>query len=305
MLKRDITTDIARCLVDSQFPLWSHLPIRSVDLDGWDNTTFRLGDDMSVRLPSHEMYVPQIEKEHQWLPILAKGLPLPIPRPLAKGEPGCSFPRPWSVYGWLPGTPATRDQIGDLEAFAADLADFLTALYAVTPSGGPPAGDHSFRRGGPVQVWDHETRLAVGAMADVIDARRVLDVWETAVASEWTREPVWVDGDVAPSNLLASEGTLCGVLDFGCCAVGDPACDLTIAWTLFRGRSREAFMDRLRLDDATWARARGWALWKAASSHVQARRSGEATEAAGVRFGWSGSPKSIIEELLTDCRANG
>jgi aminoglycoside phosphotransferase (APT) family kinase protein len=142
-------------------------------------------------------------------------------------------------------------------------------------------------------------------MADVIVAPLALDVWEAAVASEWTREPVWVHGDVAPTNLLASEGTLCGVLDFGCCAVGDPACDLTIAWTLFSGRSREAFMDRLRFDDATWARARGWALWKAASSHVQARRHGETTETAGVPFGWSGSPKSVIEELLTDSRANG
>jgi aminoglycoside phosphotransferase (APT) family kinase protein len=271
-----------------------------VDLDGWDNRTFRLGEDMSVRLPSHEMYVPQIEKEHRWLPVLAQSLPLPIPRPLAKGEPGCSFPRPWSVYGWLQGAPATRDQIGDLEACAVDLADFLGALYAVDPRGGPPAGAHSFLRGGPVRVWDHDTRVNIEAMADAIDPPSALGVWEAAVASEWTREPVWVHGDVTPSNLLASGGRLCGVLDFGCCAIGDPACDLTIAWTLFGGTSRAAFKDRLPFDDATWARARGWALWKAASFHVRALQGGGDPEAAAVRFGWSISPKRVIEELVFD-----
>jgi aminoglycoside phosphotransferase (APT) family kinase protein len=107
MDKPDITADVVQCLVREQFPHWSELPVRPVDLDGWDNTTFRLGDDLSVRLPGADGYVPQIDKEHRWLPVLAHHLPLPIPTPVALGVPGCGFPRPWSVYRWLPGRPSS------------------------------------------------------------------------------------------------------------------------------------------------------------------------------------------------------
>jgi len=62
--------------------------------------------------------------------------------------------------------------------------------------------------------------------------------------------------------LLVRTGRLSAVVDFGCSGVGDPACDLTIAWTLFSGESREAFCAALPVDDGTWARGRGWALWK-------------------------------------------
>ena len=299
MLKAEITTDVARCLVNSQFPKWSSLPIRRVDLDGWDNTTFRLGDHMSIRLPSAEGYVPQIDKEHRWLPVLAPYLPLPIPRPLAIGVPGCSYPRPWSVYGWIDGSVATKDQIGNIEEFAEDLAGFLTALYSVPSRGGPPAGDQSFNRGGPVGHWDEQTLGAISAMSDVIDADRAKEVWAAATDSAWTGELVWVHGDVSPSNLLATDGKLSGVLDFGCCAVGDPACDLTIAWTFFDRTAAARFRTLLSLDSATWDRARGWALWKAAITHVGALMNHRDPEQAGVGFGWARSPRQVIEEVLT------
>jgi aminoglycoside phosphotransferase (APT) family kinase protein len=274
------------------------LPIQSVALDGWDNTTFRLAEDMSIRLPSAYRYVPQIDKEHHWLTVLAPYLPLPIPMPLAKGVPGCSFPRPWSVYGWLQGSVATRDRIGDLEGLAQDLAEFLAALYSIPTTGGPHAGDHSFNRGGPVRHWDEQTLGAISAMSDVIDTARAKEVWDAAVASVWTDEPVWVHGDMVPANLLATGGRLCGVLDFGCCAVGDPACDLTIAWTLFDPPSAATFRSLLSFDGGTWDRARGWALWKASISHVQALRLNQDPERAGVGFGWARSPRQVIEEVL-------
>jgi aminoglycoside phosphotransferase (APT) family kinase protein len=135
-------------LVAAQFPQWAHLPVMPVELDGWDNTTFRLGEDLSVRLPRADGYVPQVNKEHRWLPTLAPQLPLPIPAPLAKGVPALGFPRPWSVYRWLSGEHATVERVGDLEAFATDLGEFLAALYAIDPAGGPAAGEHSFWRGG-------------------------------------------------------------------------------------------------------------------------------------------------------------
>ena len=145
------TVDTVSRLVASQFPHWADLPVREVSLQGWDNRTFRLGDELSVRLPSAAGYVPQIGKEHRWLPRLAPCLPLPIPVPIAKGQPAENYPSEWSVYRWLPGEPAATACIPDLTRFASDLAQFLSALYRIDPGDGPPAGPHSFYRGGQPQ----------------------------------------------------------------------------------------------------------------------------------------------------------
>ena len=107
MDKSEITPAVVKRLLAEQFPQWADLPVTRVELDGWDNTTFRLGDEMSVRLPSGDAYTAQVDKEHRWLPDLAPQLPLPIPQPLAKGAPSEEFPRPWSIYRWLEGEPAT------------------------------------------------------------------------------------------------------------------------------------------------------------------------------------------------------
>lgn len=263
MDKAAITASLVSRLVAAQFPQWADLPVTRVELDGWDNTTFRLGEDMSVRLPSAEAYAAQVDKEHRWLPILAPHLPLSIPQPLAKGVPAHGYPRQWSIYRWLVGDPATIERIADLGRFATELADFLTALYRIDPTGGPPPGRHNFFRGGQLATYDSETRDAIAALDTEIDARLATDVWEAALGATWNGPAVWFHGDVSAGNLLVDDGRLVAVIDFGCSGVGDPACDVTIAWTLFFGEGRETFRARLGLDDATWARGRGWALWKA------------------------------------------
>jgi aminoglycoside phosphotransferase (APT) family kinase protein len=290
-----MTEDLVSRLVAEQFPQWAGLPVEPVALNGWDNKTFRLGGELSVRLPSHDSYVAQIDKEHRWLPVLAGQLPLPIPSPVAKGEPGPAFPRPWSVYRWLPGEPALVDRIGDLVEFAGALAGFLSALYRADPSG-PPPGPHSFSRGGPVSVWDEQVRQAIDALDGEIPARAVTDGWEAALASTWSGPPVWVHGDVVGSNLLAVDGRLHAVIDFGCSAVGDPACDLAVAWTLFSGESRSVFRAELGLDQATWDRGRGWALWKAMAMLHQARARGSEAMGHARRMGWRWSPKTVVEQ---------
>jgi aminoglycoside phosphotransferase (APT) family kinase protein len=299
--KAAITPALVSRLVAAQFPQWAHLPVTSAELDGLDNTTFRLGEELSVRLPSADRYVLQVDKEHRWLPILAPQLPLPVPAPLAKGAPGCGFPRPWSVYRWLSGEHATVERVAGLNRFATDLADFLAALYGIDPTGGPAAGKHSFFRGGPLAVYDSEAREAISALKGEIDSDAATEVWEAALAATWRGTCVWVHGDVTGSNLLVVDGRLSAVIDFGCSAVGDPACDLTIAWTFFFGDSREAFRDRLRLDDGTWARGRGWALWKAMNTLVKAlRTNGAQTDLDSPRFGWRLSARHVIEEVLED-----
>ena len=257
------TADNVSRLVASQFPQWANLPVREVSLQGWDNRTFRLGDELSVRLPSAAGYVPQIEKEHRWLPRLAPCLPLPIPVPLAKGQPAQGYPSEWSIYRWLPGEPVATACIPDLTRFASDLASFLGALYRIDPDGGPIAGPHSFYRGGPLSTYDAETRRSIDALRDEIDANLATAIWEEALAATWQEPPVWVHGDVAVANLLVQDGRLSAVIDFGCSAVGDPACDTVIAWTFFSGSSREAFRNKLPVEPGAWTRGRGWALWKA------------------------------------------
>jgi aminoglycoside phosphotransferase (APT) family kinase protein len=258
-----IDAALARRLVGSQFPHWADLPVEPVAAGGWDNRTFRMGRDMAVRLPSAAPYAAQVEKEHRWLPILAPALPLPIPVPLAIGEPAHGYPWRWSIYRWLPGQAATLARIADLPAFATALAEFLAALQGIDAADGPPAGPHSFWRGGPLAIYDAETRRAIVALGERIDSRAVTAVWDAALAAAWSGAPVWVHGDVAAGNLLVKDGHLTAVIDFGCSGVGDPACDLAIAWTLFEDESRQAFRSALPLDASAWARGRGWALWKA------------------------------------------
>jgi aminoglycoside phosphotransferase (APT) family kinase protein len=289
--KTAITADLAACLVAEQFPQWAGLPVRRVEPGGWDNVTFRLGADLSVRLPSGPGYAQQVGKEHRWLPVLARQLPLPIPQPLARGVPGCGFPWPWSVYRWLPGTPLAGAHVPDPSAFATDLAGFLAALQGIDPANGPPPGRHSCHRGAPVSVWDGEVRQALQTLDGEIDTASAARVWQEALAATWHGKPVWVHGDVADGNLLTEDGRLSAVIDFGCCAVGDPACDTVIAWTYFSGKSRKVFKERLPVDDATWVRGRGWALWKAMIVLVDALRDDPEDAIA---------TKGVIAEVLSD-----
>lgn len=258
-----IDAALARALVAAQFPHWAHLPVTPVAFGGWHNRTFHLGDSMIARLPGKPYYRHEVDKEQLWLPRLAPQLPLPIPTPLALGEPGEGYPWRWSIYGWIEGETAGRAQITDRVMFARDLARFLQALHAADAAGGPAPGRHNFFRGGPLATYDRETRDAIAVLADRIDGPLALGLWEAALAAAWDGRPVWLHGDVSPGNMLARDGVLSAVIDFGSCAVGDPACDLAIAWTFFEGESRAAFRDALPLDPGTWARGLGWALWKA------------------------------------------
>jgi aminoglycoside phosphotransferase (APT) family kinase protein len=262
--KEDITVDVVSALLREQFPEWAELQVRSVEVDGNDNTSFRLGDDLVVRLPSHERYVLGVEKEHRWLPVLARELPLPIPEPVAKGRPSRGvFPRVWSIYRWLEGETAGANPPTDRTAFAIDVATFLAALYRIDATGGPEAGEQSFWRGAPLIRYDDQTRKAIADLGETIDARAATAVWDAALDAPYRGEPVWVHGDVAANNLLLRDGRLCAVIDFGTSAVGDPACDTVLAWTFLDGESRQAFREHLPVDHATWVRGRGWAIWKA------------------------------------------
>ncbi len=257
-----VEVDQVRRLVAAQFPEWADLAVRPVADGGWDNWTFHLGSRMSVRLPSAAEYALAVEKEHRWLPVLAPRLPLPVPVPLAQGEPGAGYPFAWSVYPWLDGEPASAGQIADPVRFGRDLAGFLVALREVDTAGGPRPGTHNWFRGGTLRTYDGVARRALAALEGQVDVGLAGEIWRGALEARWDGVEEWFHGDVAPGNLLLSGGDLAAVIDFGTCGIGDPACDLAVAWTLLTGDGRRVFRERLSVDEAAWARGRGWALWK-------------------------------------------
>jgi aminoglycoside phosphotransferase (APT) family kinase protein len=259
----DITADLVRFLISEQFPQWGELPVRPVARQGWDNRTFRLGDDLAVRLPSAEGYVPGIEKEDRCLPLLAQHLPLPIPTPVATGRTTQEFPFPWSVRRWLPGHTVETTTDVDRTRLAHDLGNFLAALRRVPTDQGPAGGQHSYFRGCHPSVYSDQVERALDTLGDTVDLVACRAVWAEALTSCWAAPPTWFHGDVAVGNLLIRGGTLSAVIDFGTCGVGDPACDLVMAWTYFTGEERQAFRKAVGVGDDAWQRARGWALWKA------------------------------------------
>ena len=259
----DTDPSLVRRLLAAQFPHWADLSIEPVPSAGTDNAIYRLGDNMAVRLPRIHWATGQVDKEHQWVPRLAPLLPLAIPVPLAKGTPGEGYPWNWSVYLWLEGENAYIERIANPQEAAKQLAQFLAALQRIDPTGGPLAIDHNLR-GVPLSTRDTYTRQAIAALHGMLDADAVTTAWEAALrAPEWGHSPVWFHGDLLPGNLLVERGRLSAVIDFGGLGVGDPACDLMIAWSLFSGQSRAMFRAALQVDDATWARGRGHALSQA------------------------------------------
>lgn len=261
--RHQVDVSLVERLVARQFPQWADLPVRPVAKSGWDNQTFHLGDAMSVRLPTAREYALAVDKEHRWLPVFAPRVPLRVPTPLAMGKPDEEFAFPWSVYAWIDGRTSSVDTIDDLDAFAQSLAAFLAALRRVDPAEGPGPGVHNWFRGGPLRVYDGMTLRALDKLGDRLPRDLVTKMWQSILRVPWDGRPVWFHGDIAQGNLLVRQGALAAVIDFGTCGVGDPACDLAIAWTLLTGSSREVFRAGLDVDDETWARGKGWALWKA------------------------------------------
>ncbi|MFJ4045236.1 aminoglycoside phosphotransferase family protein [Microbacterium sp. NPDC089987] len=257
-----IDADLVRSLVRGQFPAWAELPVHPVVQAGNDHRMFRLGRELVVRLPAAVAYVPQVRKEQQWLPRLGPQVTMRIPEVVGRGEPCDPFPAPWSIYDWIDGHRPEPALLSGDETAAAALGDFLSSLQRIQASDGPVPGPHSAWRGAPVAQWDDQVQRRL-SLLDSPQRDRAVGLWRDATTAPAHEAAVWLHGDVAIGNLLVDRRhSLSAVLDFGCSAVGDPACDTVIFWTQFRGTARRAFRTSLGLDDAAWARGAGWALWK-------------------------------------------
>jgi len=262
----DIAIDppLVRALLQEQHPDLAHLPLIDSG-EGWDNTMFRLGDDLAVRVPRRAASAALIEHEQHWLSGLSRRLPLPIPVPVRVGRPGCGFPWSWSIVPWLPGRNALVAPPQDLATTAAGLGRFLRALHQPAPEGAP----RNPWRGVPLGARATMVQERLRQIDGLGDRVAILDLWERVLSTPpWSGPPLWIHGDLHPGNLLVSDGRLSAVIDFGDLTAGDPATDLAVAWMLLPPPARSTFrasaqgrVDPLDpLDDDTWMRARGWAL---------------------------------------------
>jgi aminoglycoside phosphotransferase (APT) family kinase protein len=261
----DITSDLARKLIIVQFPEYAHLFIQSVEKQGHDNRTYRLGNDMLIRMPSADSYALKVPKEQDLLPKLAPYLTVNIPVPLKMGNASDDYPYPFSIYKWLEGVSVNLLILDDdcLEKLAFDLAQFLKELQNINNVDGPKPGQHNWWRGDHVSVYDKGARAQIEQLSKVIDATKAMQLWENACKTRWVKKPVWIHGDFAIGNMLMKDGKLSAIIDFGGMSLGDPACDLVIAWTFLQGKARDIFINTMDLDADTWLRAKAWALWKA------------------------------------------
>ncbi|MER6761691.1 MULTISPECIES: aminoglycoside phosphotransferase family protein [Amycolatopsis] len=252
---------LVRRLLAAQLPELAGLPLARLDPAGSDNVIYRLGTELSVRLPRGEWAAGQPEKEARCLPRLAPHLPLAIPEPIALGSPTEGYPWHWSVSRWLPGSPPDIGGLPHPDQTAAELARFVAALHRIPADAALAPGPHNGFIGAPLARRDTETRVAIAETADVFDSSALTAIWDAALAAPpWPHPPVWVHGDLHPGNLLMADGRVSAVLDFGGLGVGDPACDALIAWTLLPASAREIFRAESGFDEDTWTRGRGYAL---------------------------------------------
>jgi aminoglycoside phosphotransferase (APT) family kinase protein len=253
----EIDDALVRRLLVEQFPAWAELPLRRFEPSGTVNAIFRLGNELSVRLPRRHGPTEPGGKELEWLPRLAPLLPVDVPVPVAQGRPGGEYPWFWEVHRWVEGETVPVAEIDAIQA-ARDLALLVGALRRVNSSGAPPG------RGRPLSELDDDFQhwLARFDGDPAVSAE-----WERALAAPpWNGPPVWHHGDLDVRNWLVRDGRISGVIDWGAMGVGDPACDVMVAWKLHSALARDAFREALPTDDATWARARGWVVFQSVAT---------------------------------------
>jgi aminoglycoside phosphotransferase (APT) family kinase protein len=253
---------IVKRLLTEQFPEWANLPIKLFLPMGTDNAIYRIGEELSARLPRLADKVEQLDKDHKWLPKLAPHLSLAIPEVVASGKPNEDYPFKWAIYKWLDGRPATEEHITDPNQTADDLVRFIKDLEKIDTNGMPQPKLEE--RGVPLVNRDASTQKAIAKLEGKLDTESITYIWEEALETPaWDKDSVWIHGDLDGRNVLVKDGRLSAVLDFGCLGVGDPAYDVMAAWKLFSGESRDIFRSKLNVDDATWTRSKGLALSQA------------------------------------------
>lgn len=281
----EIDSQLVATLLKQQCPEFAKFPIRRIKHVGTDNAIFRLGDQYAIRLPRINTAIKQIIIEQNWLAKLSKRLPFAIPVPVKIGQASAAFASTWYIYRWLDGHHPDVNDGDDLQLLASDLATFIASLWQVPTDGAPVA-----IRGLPLMTKDKIVSTALLSLKSIVDTDSLAAIWQLSLTvPDWCQAPVWLHGDLLPFNLIVQHHHLRAVIDFGLMGVGDPACDLLPAWCLFNAESRKIFKEQLAVDDATWLRAKAWAIAIALPIIPYYRHSNPALVAVAMR---------MIDELL-------
>jgi aminoglycoside phosphotransferase (APT) family kinase protein len=267
-----IPTELVRSLLEAQFPEYADLPIVALPPVGTDNSLFRLGEELVVRMPRIDWAAESAAFEATWLPQIAPYVSLPIPVPVALGEPGEGYPWSWTVVPWIPGeNPDPAGSNIDPEEWAVTLGTFVRSLRDVPALGAPVKTEG---RGAPlgllddwVQEWAPRAVAAFG-----LDADAIMAVWADALdAPGWAGEPSWLHGDLHEGNLLVRDGRFAAVIDWGAAGRGDPAVELNAMWGSLPPGVEHHYFEATGLDESARRRARGYRLAPAISGAVYYR----------------------------------
>lgn len=252
-----IDSQLVRRLLDDQHP---DLALSTIEplANGWDNVMFRLGKELTIRLPRRAAAADLVRHEQQWLPMAAVRLPLPIPAPIRIGLPTDYYPWYWSILPWLPGVCAAVNPPVDPRETAIQLGQFLAAMHQPAPADAPV----NPYRGVPLIDRDEALRQRVARLGAGVDGEAILGVWGQCLAAPvFDDQPRWLHGDLHPANILVDGGRISAIIDFGDITSGDPASDFSVAWMLMPESEHLTFRSSAGgIDDATWTRACGWAL---------------------------------------------
>lgn len=257
----DISAGLAGRLIAEQFPEWARLPIRPVTSAGTECVLYRLGDDLVIRLPRRPGDSLDELLTQAVLPRLAPFLPVPIPALIAAGRLTAEYPASWGVLRWLDGENPVEGHLSAPALLAADLADFLRALWKVDLSKVGQADAPAAYRGGSLTDQHEFTVDAIEQVRGLIDADAARSIWDHAIGlPPWDGPDTWIHADMMPGNVLTRNGRLIAVIDFAAAGLGDPSQDLIVAWMLLPGHVRPAFRKAIGVDDAAWLRGRARAL---------------------------------------------
>lgn len=288
----DIGDDLVRRLIEQQFPQWADLPIERFPSGGTVNAIYRLGNEMYARLPFTQAWAWSLDNETKRLPWLRAHVPFEIPEILARGVAAEGYPFSWSIYRWIEGEMWSLDGLSDEREAVDDFAAVVEALRRLDPGERIPRGMGALS----LRDLDAWIRDSISKAQDLIDARAVTAVWDASVELAPFSGPFsWVHADLSADNLLMKDGRLSAVLDWGSVHVGDPTHDIAPVWEMFSREQRLLFREALTIDDATWMRARGWAL-RAVGAIDYYRDSQPERSRGGVR---------TIEALLEDAERDG
>lgn len=261
-----VTLQDTAALIRRQVPKWASLPLTPAG-EGTDNIMMRLGDDLVVRLPRTPGTSEQLLKEQQWIPHLAPHLPLPIPTIEFVGHPDEYYPFHWAVYQWIHGEPLGDSAVDDWATVGSQLAEFVAALHSAPLADAVKTEGLTWYRGDPLATLADSGFSAIESIRTIsltepvdLDLDTVEAMWRKTIEVPQTIvDDVWLHGDLRSANLIACNGKLAGVIDFGCLSLGQPAAEHS-AGVRLPSAGAKAFRESLGLSDDEWALATGWVL---------------------------------------------